>query len=116
MIATLLGLTIQVMHALFMMALWLSPFYLRNPYWLLWGIVIEALIIAHQYLLDDQCILVLLEDWLSDEKYTLSHGKSLFIVTRVIAGIVGEKNAILLNSLIPYMFIIGACYKISTLI
>lgn len=116
MIAKIIGSIIQIGHALFMIALWLSPFYLNNPYWLLWGIVIEALILAHQYFLDDQCILVMLEDWLADEKYMLTHGKSLFIVTRLTAGIIGERNAIILNSVIPHIFIIGACYKISTLI
>ena len=116
MIAKIIGSIIQVIHVVFMIALWLSPFYLRNPYWLLWGVVIQSLILAHQYFLDDQCILVMLEDWLSDEKYTLTHGKSLFIVTRLTAGIIGERNAIILHSVIPYIFIIGACYKISTLI
>lgn len=116
MIAKIIGSIIQVIHAFFMIALWLSPFYLRNPSWLLWGIVIQSLILAHQYFLDDQCILVMLEDWLSGEKYELHQGKSLFIMTRLTADVMGEKNAIILHSVIPYIFIIGACYKISTLI
>jgi hypothetical protein len=116
MIGQMIGLIIQVIHAIFMIALWLSPFYLRNPSWLLGGIVIQSLILAHQILLDNQCILVLLEDWLSGAKYELHQGKSLFIMTRLTADAMGQENAVILNSLIPYIFIIGACYKISTLI
>jgi len=116
MIGQMIGLIIQAIHAFFMIALWLSPFYIRNPTWLLWGIVIQSLILAHQIFLDNQCILVLLEDWLSGAKYELHKGKSLFVMTRVTADIIGQKYAITLNSLIPHIFIIGACYRISTLI
>ena len=116
MIAKIIGTIIQALHALVMIALWLSPFYLRNPSWLLWGIVIQSLILAHQILLDNQCILVLLEDWLSGANYELHQGKSLFIMTRLTADVMSQENAVILNSLIPYIFIIGACYKISTLI
>jgi hypothetical protein len=116
MLAPLLGYLMQLAHGLLMIALWLSPFYIRNPQWLLVGIVIQVLILMHQYFLNDQCILVLLEDWLTGAQYSGSNEKRMFLGNRIAADLIGKELYLAINAMLPYLFILGASYKISTLI
>jgi hypothetical protein len=116
MLAPVLGYLMQLAHGLLMIALWLSPFYIRNPQWLLVGIVIQVLILMHQYFLNDQCILVLLEDWLTGAQYSGSTEKRMFLGNRIAADLIGKELYQAINAMLPYLFILGASYKISTLI
>lgn len=114
--APVLGYLLQFMHGLLMVALWLSPVYVRNPKWLLVGIVLQVLILMHQYFLDDQCGLVLLEDWLTGAQYSGSNEKRMFLGNRIAADLIGKELYLTINAMLPYLFILGASYKISTLI
>jgi len=116
MLAPVLGSLMQLAHGLLMIALWLSPFYIRSPQWLLVGIVIQVLILMHQYFLNDQCILVLLEDWLTGAQYSGSNEKRMFLGNRIAADLIGKELYLAINAMLPYLFILGASYKISTLI
>jgi hypothetical protein len=116
MIREIAGFILKVLHGILIFALWLSPFYMTNRYWLLGTIAFQTAILAHFHLFEGKCILTMAEEWISGEKIIYYQGKSMAGFNGIIRKIFGTDTMLAINNYVPHFVIIANCYKLSRII
>jgi len=102
----------MLFHMILIGGLWLSPFYLTDPTYLLGAIALQTFILAQLRFLGDRCFLTAIEENLTRSRFTYGKGTSMAGFNKLIADALGVKWMIAVNRYIPYAVIIANCYKI----
>ncbi len=109
---SILGWIIRLLHTVIIMAVWLSPFYLTSPRWLLIAIAAQAAITAQLVIMGDRCTLTIWEEWISGERFVYHEGKSMTGFNTLLVQWVGVDGMLLINRIVPQLVILANCYKI----
>ncbi len=112
MILKVIGLLLKFLHGILVILLWLSPLYMTNPSLLLSAIAFQSVILAHQKLLHDKCILTIWEETLTGKKIKYHKGKSMAGFNGILAKWIGVDGMLWVNTVIPYIVIIANSAKI----
>ena len=112
MIDKILGYLLRFFHAILILGLWLSPFYLTDSILLLFAIVLQAGILAQLRFMEDRCILTIIEEKLTGEKIAYHKGKSMAGFNGVLAKWIGIDGMLTINSYTPFFVIIADALKV----
>ena len=107
-----LGGLIRILHTVLIMSIWLSPFYITNPRWLLIAIAAQAAIMAQLAVTGNRCTLTMWEEWLSGERFVYHEGKSMTGFNVILTKWFGVDGMLRINRLVPQIVILANCYKI----
>jgi len=103
---------IQILHGLFIAAIWLSPFYMTDPRYLIATIALQTAILAQLRYFNDRCILTIAEEYLAGKKLHYHKGKSMAGFNSILAKWIGLEGMLFVNRYTPYIVIIANCYKV----
>jgi hypothetical protein len=112
MISELLGYSLELFHAIFIILLWTTPFYLRNPRYIIYAIILQIAVLIQLYLLKNRCILTLIEKKLLNKDMASYKGKPISRFNEFLANTIGYDGMININLYTPYLAILGNLYNL----
>ena len=112
MIYELLGYGLELFHAIFILLLWTTPFYLKKPRYILYAIILQIAILIQLYLLKNKCILTLIEKKLLNKNMASYKGKPISRFNEFLANTIGYDGMLNINLYTPYLVIAGNAYNL----
>jgi len=112
MLYELLGYSLGFFHFILILLLWTTPFYLRNPTYIIWAIIIQIAVLIQLYLLNNQCILTIIEKKLLKDKMPSYKNKPITPFNKYLKDIVGVNEMVYINIYSPLFVILGNCINL----
>ncbi len=101
-----------MLHGVLIAIIWVSPFLIASPYILISLIALQAFILAHLHFLDNQCILTIIEEYLTGEKLKYYKSRPMTAFNYALSKLFGVNGMLAINTYLPYCVIIADCIKL----
>lgn len=108
-----IGYFVRLLHSSIVIVVIGVLFFTSNPRYMIYVIILEISILGMWQLLSNKCILTLLEERLTGERFVGMDGDSTMTwINHKLSNLIGEKTVNTINTVHPYIVSIALCMKL----